>query len=885
MSLWTDVVARLRSLVQRDLEERELEEELSFHLELEAARHERAGLDPALARRRAEHVLGGRDQVMESVRDARGVRPLEDLVRDVRYGMRALGRSPGFAAIAVLVVGLGVGASTAIFSAVNALILEPLPFRDPGSLYMLWESNPEKGWERETAAPANYLDWRERVAGFEDIAAYTRFAADKVLTGDGDPRLLRGVDVTGNLFPLLGVRAALGRTFTEDETWNDAERVVLLGWSAWRDHFGADTALMGTTITLDGMPHRVVGVLGEGFSFPEERLDLWLSMRWTRADRSADWFRRAHWISPIARLRPGVSAAEADAQLQAVARQLQQEHPQLNHLMGAGMTPLQEFLLGDTRTPLLVLLAAVGILLLIACANVGNLLLVKASGRQHELAVRAALGAGRGRLVRQIMTESALLAAAGGIAGLALGWLGTRVLERMQPEGLLRVSEFHMDGRVLGFAMAVSIGAALLFGSLPAAFAGRAGASSTLRETGRTRAPGRRANRVASALVIAEIALAVLLVTGAGLLVRSLWRLQDVDPGFEPRSLLAVTLNLPPARYPAGEPVADFYTRLLERVRAVPGVVAASATSNLPLRERGFTSDFFIAGRTPGDYGSEVVRRRVAPSYFETMRVPLLRGRTFTAADRTGAEPVVIINQRLAREWFGDADPLGRRIITDREPDSTSVWRTIIGVVGDERQTALALAPQIEMFESFYQAGARRMTLVIRTAGEPALIVAGIRAAVAQMDADLPLIEAVEMRRVFADSLARQRFLTLLLLTFAGLAFALAVIGVYGVTAQATRNRVPEMGVRAALGADAGAILRLNLARGLALTGLGLIIGLGIAWPATRAMRALVFEVEPTDPRTFLAVTALLGIAGLAACWLPARRASRVDPAVVLRSE
>lgn len=885
MSIWSDLSVRLRALLRRDAEERELAEELAFHLEQEAAKHERSGLDAAAARRRAERRLGGVDQVMELQRDARGVRPVEDFARDVRYGVRTLARNPAFTLTAVAVLGLGVGASTAIFSAVNALILEPLPFRSPSSLYMLWESNPEKGWEQETAAPANYLDWRDRVRAFEDVAAYSSFTYQQVLTGEGDPQVLKSADVTGNFFSMLGVHAEVGRTFLPEETWADAERRVLLSWRTWQDRFGGDRSIAGRTITIDGEPHRVIGVLGEGFSFPEEGIDVWEPMRWARADVTAAYFRRAHWIRPIARLRAGASAAEADAQLQAVAAQLQQEHPELNHLMGAGMTPLQHFLLGDTRTPLLVLLGAVGVLLLIACANVGNLLLVKASGRQHELAVRAALGAGRGRLVRQIMTESAVLAAAGGAVGLALGWLGTRVLERIQPEGLLRVSEFRMDLRVLGFTLLASTSAALLFGALPALFAGRAGTANTLRETGRSRAPGRSANRAANALVVAEVALAVLLVAGAGLLVRSLWRLQDVDPGFDPGGVLAVTLNVPPARYPAGEPVAVFYTQVLERVRALPGVVAASATSDLPLRERGFTSSFFIEGRAPGDYGSEVVRRRVLPGYFETMRVPVRRGRTFTAADRDGTERVAIINQRLAREWFGGEDPIGRRLITDKAPDSTSVWRTIVGVVGDEHQSALAVEPQIEIFEPFAQSITRRLSLVVRTADDPEALIGGVRAVVAELDPQLPLFEAVGMPRVFADSLARQRFLMLLLLTFAALAFALAVVGVYGVTAQATRNRMQELGVRAALGAGEGDILRLTIARGLGLTLAGLGIGLAASLVGMRALRALVFQVEPTDPPTFVAVAVLLACSGLAACWLPARRASRVDPAVVLRAE
>ena len=885
MSIWSDVSARLSSLVRRDLEERELAEELAFHLEQEAAKHEGAGVSAAQARRMAERRLGGLDQVVESQRDARGVRAVEDLGRDVRYGVRTLLRDPAFALTAVLVLGLGVGTCTAIFSAVNAVILEPLPFRSPESLYMLWESNPEKGWERETAAPANFLDWKDRVAGFEDIAAYNSFVFDRVLTGEGDPQVLKTAGVTGNLFSLLGVRAALGRTFVPEETWATAEPVVLLSWSAWRNRLGGDSAAVGSTLTIDGERHRVVGVLGKGFSFPAEDVDMWEAMGWARADRTEPYFRRAHWINPIARLRPGVTRAAASAQLESVATQLEREYPDLNQLMGAGMTPLQEFLLGSTRTPLLVLLGAVGVLLLITCANVGNLLLVRAAGRQHELGVRAALGAGRRRLVRQIMTESAVLAAAGGGLGLLLGWAGTRVLERIQPEGLLRVSEFHLDPRVLGFTILVSALAAMLFGALPALLAARAGTAATLREAGRTRAPGRIANRAATALVVAEIALAMLLLTGAGLLVRSFWRLQDVNPGFDPHNVLAVTLILPAARYETDEAVADFYTRLLERTRALPGVVSASATSDLPLRDRGFTSSFFIAGRAPGDYGPEVVRRRVTPGYFETMRVPLRRGRTFTTADRAGSEPVVIINERLAHEWFGAADPVGHRLITDKAPDSMSVWRTIIGVVGDERQTALAVDPKIEIFQPLHQSGTRRMSLVARTDADPAALIAGIRSAVAELDAQLPLAEVATMPQVFAASLARQRFLMLLLLTFAGLAGTLAVIGVYGVTAQATRNRMQELGVRAALGASAGDIMRLTLGRGVGVVAAGLAIGLAASLLAMRAMQALVFRTEPNDLPSFMAAAALLAAAGLAASWLPARRASRVDPALALRSD
>lgn len=885
MSAWTDLLSRWASLVRRDKESRELAEELAFHVDMEAAKHAAAGMSEGAARRRAELTLGGRDRVAEAYRDASGVRALEDAVRDVRVGVRTLVRSPSFALMALLVLALGIGASTAIFSAVNALILEPLPFRAPDRLYMLWESNPKKGWEQEDAAPANFLDWRARVAAFEDVAAYVEYVSTKVLTERGEPQLLRGVDVTGNFFSVMGVRAALGRTFTAAETWSDAEPVVLLSDAAWRTRFGGDEAIIGRQVVLDGGSYRVVGVMPRRFSFPEENLDFWLPTGWDRATIGQDWFRRAHWISPVARLRRGVTPAEAEAELQAVAAQLRREHPVINDQMGAGMTPLQRFLLGETRTQLLVLLGAVLLLLLLACANVGNLLLVKATGRRSELAVRAALGAARGRLVRQVMVESAVLAVAGGALGLALGWVGTRLLERMQPEGLLRITEFSFDLRVGAFALLVSLGSAVLFGALPALLAHRASAADSLRESGRGRAPGRSAQRAAGALVVAEIALAVLLVSSAGLLVRSLLRLQQVDPGFDARNVLAVTLNPPASRYEEGAAVIAFYDELLERVRALPDVSAASATSDLPLRERGYTSDFFVQGRAPGDYGAEVVNRRVMPEYFAVMGVPLLRGRTFTAADRHGSERVAIINASLARTWFGDADPIGRRLITDRAPDSTSVWRTIVGVVGDERQSGLAVAPKIEILEPQAQDWTRRMTLVLRTDGDPAAVMGQVRDIVRDIDPDLPLQDAVPMATVLADSLARQRFLTMLLLSFASLALVLATVGVYGVAAQAARNRMQEMGVRVALGARAADITMLNLRRGLALTATGLGIGLVAALAATRAMHAMVYEIAPNDPVTFAAVAGVLAFAGIAASWLPARNAGRVDPATVLRSD
>ncbi|HUG41500.1 MAG TPA: ABC transporter permease [Longimicrobiales bacterium] len=886
MSWRAEVVERLRSLLYRGREERELEEELRFHLEMEEEANVRRGLEVGEARRQARLSLGGVERTKEEFRDARGVRPLEDAARDVRLSFRSFGRSPGFTATAVLVLALGIGATTAIFSAVRAVVLKPLPFSEPDRLYMLWESNPEMGWEQETAAPANFLDWKERVSAFEDVEAYNWYPFQATLTGLDEPHVLNVTEVTGGFFSMVGVEPMLGRTFTEEETWATGETPVLLSARTWRTLFGGKREAVGSPITVNGAGARVVGVMPEGFSFPTPDVDLWGAFGWERESRTEAWFRRAHWLRPVARLARDATPDQADAQLQGVAARLQEEHPVLNQAMGAGMSPLHGFLLGDTRTPLLVLLGAVGVLLLIACANVGNLLLVRAAGRRRDLAVRAALGAGRGRLARQVLAESFALAGLGGAAGITLGVAGTRLLERLQPEGLLRVSSFPVDAAVVGFAVAITAATAVLFSLFPTLFARRSGPGEALREVGRGGIAGRGSHRVVGGLVVAEVALALVLVLGAGLLVRSVLRLQQVDPGFDARGVASVTLNLPSSRYDSPERITAFYDELLARTRALTGVVAAGASTTMPLRDRGFTSDFFIAGRAPDDYGSNTVRRRATPGYFETMGVPLVRGRLFTEADAASGERVAVINDAMARQYFPDQDPIGQRIIGDRIPDSTSVWRTIVGVVGGERQSALATPPQIEMIDPFRQYTSRRMHVYFRVAsGDPTRLVPAVRSIVRELDDDLPLYDAVDMAAVHGDSMARDRFLALLLLTFAAVALVLALVGVYGITSQAARQRLPELGLRMALGARASDIVRLTLGRSFALVATGLAIGIAAALLATRAMGGMLYGVAPHDPVTFALLAGLLAAAGVAASWLPARRAAGVDPARTLRAE
>ncbi|HEX2189455.1 MAG TPA: ABC transporter permease [Longimicrobiaceae bacterium] len=871
----------------------EVDDEIAFHLERRAEELAAGGMSPAAARAQAHREFGDAAEAKRELaeigrrrlRRERRTGAWDALRQDAAFALRTLRRSPGFSAVAVLTLALAVGANTAIFSAVSGVLLRPLPFADPDRLVMLWEENPEKDWHAVSAAPANLLDWREQVPAFQDVAGYAEFADRVTLTGAGEPQALSAAQVTGNFFSVLGVRAEHGRTLRDEETWAGPEPVAVISRRAWIRSFGADPEVVGRVVQVDGRPVRVVGVVPPGIDLPVEGVDVWLPMAWDPAARQQTWFRRAHWVRPVARLRPGVPLDAADAQLQTVVRRLQAQYPETNRLMGAGMTPLHEFLVGDTRTPLLVLLGAVGLLLLLACANVGNLLLVRATGRQRELAVRSALGAGRRRLVRQVATESLVLSAVAGGAGLLLGWGGTRVLGALRPPELLAEGQIALDWRVLVYTLAVTAASGLLFGLVPAAWTSRAPLGQGLRAGGRATGLGRNARRVTGALVVAEVAVALLLVVGAGLLLRSFRELREVEPGFESRGVLAVTLVLPAAEYDTDEKVAAFYGELVRRAGALPGVVDAGAVRKLPLTDPSWSSDFSVAGRGPDEYGVDVLHREVTPGYFRTLRVPLLRGRGFTPADRAGAPMAVVVNEALARRYFPGEDPVGQRIAFDRVPDESSVWRTIVGVVGSERQDGLADEPRPEIFAPVAQDPTRGMVLVLRAHGDPMTLAPAVRRTVAGLDPDLVPYEVQTLDGVRADSIARQRFLMALLAAFAGVALVLALVGVYGVLAQAVRQRAQEMGIRLALGARPRDVLWLVVRHGLALVAAGIGVGLGAALVATRAVESLLYGVRPTDPPTFAAVAGLLALAGLAAGVVPALRASRTEPATVLRAE
>ena len=878
------LLAQLRALLGGRKADRDLADEIRSHIEMETEKNIAAGRSPDEARRMAMAVFGGRDAALEAHRDVRGGRWASDMARDARLALRTLRTNPVLTATAILTLALGIGANTAIFSTLHAVVLRPLPFRDSDRLVMLFETNAERGWTKAEAAPANYFDWREQVDAFEDIAAYPSFGSSTVLSSDGDAQVLNSMTVTGNFFKVLGVPAALGRTFTDDETWNTGERIAMISHRLWRSRFGGDSAVVGRSITLGGYPVRVIGVVAPSFALPGWDPDIWRPTAVDRAAMRQVSFRRAHWWRPIARLKPGVSPSQANVAFQVVVKRLQKDYPVTNTDMGAEMMPLHQFLVGDVRQPLLALQVAVGLLLLIACANVGNLLLVRAADRERESVVRLALGAGRGRLVRQALSESLVLSSLGGVAGIALGWAGTRVLGAMQPEGMLPVGNIDVNASVLLFALGVSIASGLLFGIGPALWAGRRAPAEVLKEGGRG-ASRTQLRRWSQALAVAEVAVALVLLAGAGLLVRSWWHVQSVDPGFDSENVLTMSASLPPGNFDTQEKRDAFYAAALERLRAIPGVQEAGTITRLSLTETGWSSDFAVAGRSREDFGVGVLHREVSPTYHATLNIPVIRGRAFTDADSRDATPVLLINDALARKYFANDDPIGKRVAFDRYPDSSSYWRTIVGVVGNELQQGLEFPAQPEFFAPVVQDENGPRVFVIRTSVPPASIITAARSVVAQVDRNVAVNRVAPMTEIRDAALARRRFVMTLVLTFAGAGLLLALVGVYGVMSQLARGRRREIGIRVALGAPLTNIRGMVVRRSLALATTGVAVGIAVSLATTQAMRSLLFNISPVDPLTLTFVGLMLAAAAVGASVPTAWRASRVNPTETLRAD
>jgi putative ABC transport system permease protein len=890
-----EVRKRLARLHLEPAHEAEIVEELAQHLEDVYQRSLRGGATEAEAKNAALQELATDDLLQKEMR--RSQTPFKeppvaggpknsnfvaDLLYDLRYAARLQRKNPGFTIVAVIALALGIGANTAIFSVVNTVLLRPLPYKDPERLVMVWEDASKQGYPRDTPAAANFVDWRDQNQVFEGMAAIVDTSFN--LTGSGDPERLEGRSVSANMFPLLGVEPQIGRVFTAAEDQPGAQRVVLLSYALWQRRFGGDPGIVGQSLTLNGESHVVVGVMPARFQFPSSDDQAWVPIALTQQDAGN---RDRHYLQVLARLKPGVSLAQAQSEMSTIAARLQQQYPESNTDLGAAVQPLHKHLVGDIKPALLVLLGAVGLVLLIACANVANLLLARAAVRQKEIAVRVALGARRWRLIRQFLTESVLLSSLGGLVGLAIAYGGLVLLKAFIPENISQAREISIDLKVLGFTFLVSVATGLIFGLAPAVQATRFNQIDTLKEGGRDAATGGGGKRLRGLLVMAEVAISLVLLIGAGLLINSFLRLRNVDPGFRADNLLTMKVVLPDAKYETMERRSVFYTDLINRVQSLAGVRSAAVTTNLPLYRQGNSISIGIEGRPAPPPGQEliVVTRIVSPGYFDTMSIPLLQGRQLTEQDIRTTPRVVVISETMARRYWPGEDAVGKRISLGRirKPED---WFQVIGVVKDVRQFELTAEPKPQMYLTYRQAGffdAR--DLVVKTDVDPASMAATVRKAVWEIDKDQPVSNIQTMEEILADSIARQRFSMLLLAIFAAVALVLAGVGIYGVMSYSVAQRAREIGIRMALGAQTGAVLKLAVGYGMKLVLAGLVIGLIAAFALTRVMSTLLFGVTATDPATFTLISLLLISVAALASYIPARRATRVNPIIALRYE
>src|SRR5262245_2357834 len=878
----------LRALLRRSQAEHDLSEELQFHLERQNEQNLRLGMSPAEARYAARKNFGGVEQAKERIRDARGVKRLEELGQDLRYGARMLFKNPGFTLIAVVTLALGIGANTAIFSVVNAVLLKPLPYSQPEQLVMVYGEFLSFRTNLRLSI-AEYTDFQQQTHSFVASGAYDSGSANLASYEGGEPERIERGSVTPGIFEVLKVAPLLGRVFAMDDAQAGHDDVVLISHSLWQRRFAGKADVIGQKLTISGSSRTIIGVMPPGFAFPP-KTDIWEPM-WFPKRMSDPRQRRTGALDVLARLKSGVSRTEGQAELDRLGAQITARYPQYysaDRRYRMILAPLLEDIVGELKPALLLLAGAVGFVLLIACANVANLLLARAATRRQEMAVRLALGAGRGRLVRQLLTESVLLSLVGGVAGLLLATWGVQLLLRFVPDNLPRLSEVDLDGRALAFTALTSLLTGVIFGLAPALQASRPGVNDALRESGRTGA-GARGQRLRSAFVITEIALALALLAGAGLTLKSFWRLQAVDPGFNPDGVLTMRMLLPFTTHPQIGERAAFFRQALERLGALPGVAAAGAVSRIPMAPGNnsgtMTGENSAVG--PNDPQVEVEMRWASPSYFQTMGIAVLRGHDFNDADAEGTLPVAIVDESFARLFYPNEDPIGTRIKRGG-PRSTRPWKTIVGVVRSVRNQRLdATSLPQAYFPVFQEADEMyNLSFAVRAGGaEPSALTQSVRSAVLKVDRNQPIFDVKPLRQIVVDSIALRRLALLLLCIFAAVALALAAAGIYGVMAYAVEQRTHEIGVRMVLGAARSDVLRLVVRQGLKLALCGVALGLAVALALTRLIEALLFGVSPTDPLTFTGIALLLLVVALAACWIPARRATKVDPMIALRCE
>jgi putative ABC transport system permease protein len=815
---------------------------------------------------------------------------MEFLIHDIRFGFRTLIKHPGFSVIAVLSLALGIGANTAIFSVVNAILLKPLPFKEPQKLVLLWEDQSSIGFPRAEVAPANYVDWKTQNQVFADVASLNWKNFN--LTGDGQPERLLAHGVSANFFPLLGVQPIIGRNFSVEEDKPGSEKVAILSYALWQGRYGGELSVLNRYILLNGEKYSVVGVLPSGFQFLQGDVAVWVPIALTPfqlADRDN------HYLTVLARMKDGVSIEQSQADMMSIARRISQDHPKDARDLKSAIVALREQLSGPVRRSLIMLLVAVGFVLLIACANIAGLLLSRAASRRREIGIRMALGASRLRIIRQLLTESILLAGTGGAFGLAVALWSFSLLKELIPTGMVFSTELKIDLPVLGYALAISLLSGIAFGLAPAFQASRVDLNQALKQAFGRAGSGAAAHKLRSAFVVAEVALALLLLIGAGLMIRTVSNLRNQYSVFQPEKLLTLRTTLPDNKYRDLQEYIKtehprrlaFYSQVLERVNALPGVVSAGYSTSVPLVWKGGSNGFTIEGRPPDpSIVTDAIHRQVSAGYFQTMGMQLRKGRFFDDTDSEISMPVAIVNESMARGYWPDDDALGKRF---KLGIPNAPWLTIVGIVADVRQMGMDVPVKAEMYFPYRQISSHPWygprDLVVRTSGDPAAIVAGVREVIRNVDPDQPISNIATMEEILTKETGPRRLGMILLSMYAGLALLLASLGVYGVLSYLVVQQTSEIGVRLALGASRADVLGLVMKRGTLLVFSGIVFGAIAAFALTRLMSSLLFEVSATDPLTFVGISLLLITVAMIACFVPAYRATRVDPMVALRYE
>jgi putative ABC transport system permease protein len=806
---------------------------------------------------------------------------MDRLVQDLRFALRTLSKNPVFTAVVILTLAVGIGANSAIFSVINAVLLRPLPFGDPDRVVSVYETELARGRAHGTLSPANFLDLQSQNQVFSDIAAYLR--GPIALTGQGDAAKLRAVSASPSLFSALAVSPFMGRAFLPEDALATRDKVVILSHELWSTRFGRDTDIVGKRIRLDGEGYLVIGVMPQGFRFPLSGSDVWVPLR--LSDKM--WSQRgAHFLSAVARLRPGVSEARMAADVNTIGARLEAQYPKFNKGVGIGATEFRNDLVGDVRPALLILFACVALVVLIACSNVANLLLVRANERDREVAVRTALGASPARLIRQLLTENILLCFLGASIGLGLASLAVKLILVFGPQDIPRIQSTRLDSRVLVFSFCIAMLTGMILSVLPALRAWRLDLHQSLKSG--TRAAGDHEGKwLRSSLIVGELALSLLLLAGAGLLLRSFLRLQSVDPGFNPSGVLTFDLALPEAEYPDGARVAAFSNQLLERLQSLPGVVSAAVVSPRPLSGNDYSSSFKIKGQLAPPEGDEksVEVRVVSRDYFRTMQIPVIRGRVFQASDRRDTLPVVVLSRSAEKKVFAGGEALGQQMTLDAHIGYDKVGGGIVGVVGDVHDFGLEIETPPDVYVLQDQAGVDSVSVLVRTQGDPTALATAARDQVREMDRNLPIATLSTMETALGESMAQRRFYMLLLALFAAIAIALATVGVYGVIAYSVSRRTQEIGIRLAIGAGYRQVLSLIMTQAAGLIGLGLLLGLIITAACSSILSGLLFGVRSGDPIILVSVTAGLGVIAFLASYIPARRVLRVDPMIALRYE